>query len=68
MCVLTMPGMTYLPVASITMSGSPQPASALPIREMTPSSARMSNGPAAGVPLPTMTIACWMRSRLTCLA
>ena len=69
MCVLTMPGITYLPVASITMSASGQlPRVALPMREITPSSVRMSGGPAAGTAGPAITIACLISRRFTCLA
>jgi hypothetical protein len=57
MCALTMPGMTYLPAASITASAdegatrerrSPDGV----IVEMRPSSTRTSIGPYAGFALP----------------
>ena len=69
MWVLTMPGMTYLPAASMIMSGSGHRSAALsPIRAMRPSSARRSVGPYAGVAGPGMTIACLISRRFTCFA
>ena len=46
MCVLTIPGMTYLPVASITASAAGHfSVAALPMRAMRPFSASRSTGP-----------------------
>ena len=69
MCVLTIPGITYLPAASMIMSGSGQCSVALsPIRVMRPSSAMRSVGPYAGVAVPGITIALLISRRLTCFA
>src|SRR5882762_1128444 len=57
MCALTMPGITYLPVASITVSDperaiAPDRSDAGPMYEITPSSETMSTGPYGGLALP----------------
>jgi hypothetical protein len=54
MCVLTMPGMTYFPVPSMTASDGPVDSWALvaPINEIRPFSMTMSTGPAGGRALP----------------
>ena len=66
MCVLTMPGITYFPVASMTASACGQPSRELsPMRAIKPSSSRMSVGPCGGVAGPGMTMAWVRRSRFT---
>ena len=58
MCVLTMPGITYLPDASITASASGQFSdAAFPMRAIVPFSTSRSSGPEAGTPVPGMTMA-----------
>src|SRR5689334_2217618 len=69
MCVLTIPGMTYLPVPSMAASAAGHlPAVLLPILAITPSSTRMSCGPYAGTPVPGMIIALLMSRRRTAAA
>ena len=64
MCVFTMPGMTYLPVASMIASASGHlPLVLLPILAISPFSRRMSFGPYAGTPVPGMIIALLMSRR-----
>jgi hypothetical protein len=52
MCVLTMPGMTYLPVPSITASASNARPPPSRMSAMTPSCSTMSIGPYGGFALP----------------
>jgi hypothetical protein len=53
MCVLTMPGITYLPVASITASaGRATDSPGEPMDAILPSSMTMSAGPYGGLRLP----------------
>jgi hypothetical protein len=51
MCVLTIPGSTYLPVASMTASATCWPADG-PTRAISPSSTSTSTGPNGGFALP----------------
>src|SRR5262245_51033043 len=66
MWVLTIPGITYLPVASMTASAEGHlSAAASPILAMAPPSINRSTGPYAGTPVPGITIAPRITRRVT---